>query len=183
MDVIDILAQIFSVIAMFLNIFSYQQKKKEGIIICQLIGSFAFSASYFLLSSISGGVVAIVNIALALVMLFEKKTNAQSPVWAVLFSIAYIGTYILAFALGTAPSLRNFIVELLPVAGSIVIMISFRMKDAKLLRKISYVRAPIWLLYNILVFSIGGILCELFSLCSLIIGTLRHDIKKNTKQN
>jgi hypothetical protein len=41
--------------------------------------------------------------------------------------------------------------------------------------------SPLWLTYNVFVFSIGGILCEAFSLASLAIGIIRYDIRRKPK--
>jgi hypothetical protein len=40
-----------------------------------------------------------------------------------------------------------------------------------------------WLVYNIFCFSIGGVISEIFNLASIIIGTIRFDIRKKTEEN
>ena len=54
-------------------------------------------------------------------------------------------------------------------------LLLFSLKNAAQVRKLGLVYCPMWLVYNCFVFSIGGILCEAFSIGSIIVGYLRHD--------
>ena len=57
------------------------------------------------------------------------------------------------------------------------------MKNAAAVRLIGItLSSPSWLIYNIFVGSIGAILCEAFSIASIAIGIVRHDIKRASKE-
>ena len=45
------------------------------------------------------------------------------------------------------------------------------------IRKYALISSPLWLIYNIANFSIGAIICEVLSLCSILVGMLRLDRK------
>ena len=51
-------------------------------------------------------------------------------------------------------------------------------KDAKAVRLFGLISSPSWLIYNIVSLSIGAIICETFSIFSILIGIARHDLKK-----
>ena len=46
-----------------------------------------------------------------------------------------------------------------------------------LLRRLGFISSPCWLTYNAINFAVGGTVCEIFSICTTIIGILRHDTK------
>ena len=56
--------------------------------------------------------------------------------------------------------------------------ISYRLTDAKAIRRYGLISSPCWLVYNIANFSIGAILCEILSLGSIVLGILRLDKQK-----
>ena len=98
---------------------------------------------------------------------------------------SFVAVYILSFTVfGTEPILKNFIVEALPVIGMGAATVSFNMKNGTAIRILGItLSSPSWLIYNIFVFSIGAILCEAFSIVSIAIGIVRHDIKRKEKES
>jgi hypothetical protein len=115
----------------------------------------------------------------AVVFLFKDKFKADKPLCFILFLIAYVTVYVLCFTLwGKEPTPWNFIIELLPVIGMASLHIGFMLKKASDVRKCALVASPAWLIYNFVAGSWGGTLCEVFSLCSVLVGMLRHDRKK-----
>ncbi len=183
MEPIEIIAQAVGIVGMTFNILSYQPKTKKNVLILQLIGAAFFTVNFFLLKAITGAVLNIVNVALALVFAFKEKTRAEHPAWAVGFCAAYICSYVLTFTLfGLEPTTANLITEIFPVIGTLLTVLSYKMKDAKAIRKIGLFRSPAWLMYNIFVFSIGGIICEVVTIVSIIIAIIRLDIKKEESE-
>jgi hypothetical protein len=55
--------------------------------------------------------------------------------------------------------------------------IGLSMKDARAIRICGFVNSPCWLIYNCLVFSLGGILSEVLGLVSVISAYIRMDLK------
>jgi hypothetical protein len=51
------------------------------------------------------------------------------------------------------------------------------MKDSRAIRVCRLINSPCWLIYNSLVFSLGGILCEVFGIVSVITAYIRLDMK------
>ena len=179
MNPITIIAQTIGIFAMAFNILSYQQKTRKMAIAFQLGGSILFSINFFMLGATVGGILNAIGIVRALVFLNKEKLHADRPIWLAGFTSAYILSYILAFtAFGKAPTPFNFFIELLPVIGMIATTISFQLTDAKSIRRFGLISSPSWLVYNIVNFSIGAIICEVLSLGSIIIGIIRLDRKK-----
>ena len=120
----------------------------------------------------------------------DKRAWAAHISWVYIFSAAFIAIYILMFtALRTVAfpngevTVFDYIVQILPVIGMIATTVSFRAKNAASVRALSFISSPAWFAYNIVTFSIGGILTEAFVMCSIIIGILRLDRKKNERKD
>lgn len=175
----DFIAQAVGIFAMAFNIISYQQKTRKMAIACQFGGSVLFAINFFMLGATVGGILNTIGIIRALVFLNKEKLRADHPLWLAGFTTAYILSYVLTFTvLGKEPTVFNFIIELLPVIGMVSTTISFRLTDAKSIRRYGLISSPSWLIYNIANFAIGAIICEVLSLGSIIVGMIRLDRKK-----
>ena len=110
MEFIEILAQSFGILAMILNIISFQCKKQKGIIAIQLFGGALFCANYFLLGATVGGMLNVIGTLRAIVYLFKDRLKTDHIGWLIAFVFSYITVYILNFAVfGKEPTLYNLI--------------------------------------------------------------------------
>jgi hypothetical protein len=55
--------------------------------------------------------------------------------------------------------------------------IAFYINKAKTMRQMGLVSSPSWLIYNVYNFALGGIICEILAMFSIVIGMIRHDRK------
>ena len=171
-------AQLIGIAAMGFNILSYQQKTRSRAIAFQLVGSLMFSVNFFLLGAIVGAILNVVSAIRAVVFLNKDKLHANHPAWLAGFILVYLISFILTFtAFGKDPTPMNLLVEFLPVIGMTATTVSFRMSDAKAIRRFGLISSPSWLIYNIANFSIGAICCEVLSLGSILLGMFRLDKK------
>ncbi len=179
MNALELSAQVVGLFAMAFNIFSYQQKTQKRAIAFQLGGSILFALNYLMLGAIVGGILNAVGTVRAIVFLNREKLRATHPAWLAGFTAVYLLSYVLTFTVfGKAPSTFNLFVEFLPVIGMTATTISFRLSDARAIRRFGLVSSPSWLVYNIVSFSVGAIICEVLSLCSILIGMFRLDRQK-----
>lgn len=176
----DIIAQTIGIIAMAVAICSFQQRTQKRIVLFQFVSSILFSTHFFMIGAVTGGILNAIGIVRAAIFARrDTKKWAAHPVWIYIFSGIFVGVYVLNFTvLGTAPILKNFLLEVLPVIGMVATTIAFRMKKAAHVRVFSLISSPLWLIYNVVNFSLGGILTETFSLVSIFVGMLRLDIGK-----
>lgn len=182
----DFIAQAIGIVAMAANILAFQFKNKKTLIICQLMGSVLFAVNMFMLNAVMGGIMNILGIARALVYL--KKDDLKIPIKTVniLFVFAYAIFYVMVFTVfGKEPTTTNIILELLPAIGSSAMALALSRNSTRAVRLCGFINSPCWLIYNSVNFSIGGILCEIFGLISVISSLIRIDIlgKKNKKEN
>ena len=176
MDIYEIIAQAIGIIAMAFNILSYQGKKQSTVILLQLFGGTFFAINFLMLGATVGSILNIIGAFRAIVFLFKDKLKTDRLPWFVGFVALYIIVYILNFTVfGKPVAAKNLIVEMLPVIGMVALNIGFRMKNASDVRKLGLISSPAWLIYNVMVGSWGAILCEVFTLGSILIGMIRHD--------
>ncbi len=175
----ELTAQILSIFGMAVNILSYQMKKQRDIIFMQFMAALLFSISFFFMGAITGALLNIVSVGRGLVFSNKKFFRADKIGWVFGFIAAYIVMFVLTFTtFGKDPTARNIIIELIPVIGTITFTFGFYLKDAGTVRKLALVNSPCWLVYDIIEFSLGGIICEVISLISIVVGMFRHDRKK-----
>ena len=175
----EIFTQALSIAGLACIVASYQQKKKSTLILCQLAGGALFGIHYLLLGAYAGFLLNIIAVARALVFYKGNLPKKVGNIWVCIFHVLCLGAYAMTFLVfGTSPTLPNFILEVLPVIGMFSLSISFNMTGAKEIRRLGTISSVCWLIYNIFHLSIGGIACEGMCLVSIIVGILRHDVKK-----
>ena len=146
----------------------------------QLVGGALFAVNFFLLGAIIGGLLNVIAFVRAILFIYKDKLRTDNLYWFVGFSLVFVCCYVLTFTVfGKEPTFVNLLVEVLPVIGMVALTIGFRMKDAKHIRLCGLVSSPSWLIYNIIAFSVGAIVCEAISIVSIIVGFFRLDKKKN----
>ena len=181
-QIIEIIGQVIGIIAMAFNIYSFQFKTSNKVIVCQLFGGLLFSTSFFMLGSVTGGLLNAVAVLRAVVYRFEEKFHAKHIGWLIFFIALFVGSYVMTFTVfDTAFKFPHIVIELLPVVGMTASTISFRLQNAKAIRRYGLICSPSWLIYNIIGGAIGATICEILSLCSIFIGMWRHDFKKKAK--
>lgn len=178
MTTFDLIAQAVGIVAMAFNILSFQQKTHKTVITFQLFGSILFAVNFFMLGATVGGILNLVGTLRAIVFMNREKLRADHIGWLIFFTILYISSYILTFTVfGREMTLFNGIIELLPVIAMTATTVSFRLQNARAIRLFGLLSSPSWLIYNIVNFAVGAIICEVLSLCSIVIGLFRYDIK------
>ena len=89
----DILIQAVGIIAMFFNIFSYQQKTTRRIIAFQLLGGLLFSINFLLLEAYIGALLNIIATIRAILFLNKEKLKTENNIWFGIFCLAYLSVY------------------------------------------------------------------------------------------
>ena len=173
------IAQGIGIVAMAMNIFSYQMKSKKGIIAMQFFGTMLFSVSFFMLGATVGAILNAIAAFRGIVFMYKEKFRATHIGWLVGFVAAFVAAYVLTFTVfGKEFTAINALVEILPVVGMTASTIGFRKDNAKDIRRYSLICSPCWLVYNTVSLAAGAIICEVLSLASIIIAIFRYDVKR-----
>ena len=183
MNTITIIGQVVGFAAAAILILSFQFKENKTLFTAQVIATSLFTAHYMLLgiggdqSAFSGMAQNFGGLLLRVVLLLsEKWEKLRSPVALSLIcaysAVTSVLTYNAANPLCILPMVGNLI-----LAGAM-----FTNKpNAIRLGQLS-VTSPCWLIYNISVFSISGILTESFNIVSIGIYYIRQYLKKKKEK-
>ena len=181
MKPIEIIAQAIGIIAMVLLVISYQFKGKKSVIALQFLGSLLFSINYLMLGAFVGCLLNFLAAIRAVVYYYKDKFKADKIFWFYGFVATYVLSYVLNFTVfGKAPTALNLIVEILPVIGMTALDVGYRLKNTAGIRKCGLISAPAWFIYNLFSGSWGALVCDVFTIGSIIIGIFRND--RNTKE-
>ena len=155
-------AQIIGIIAAAINISSFQCKKNRHLFALIGIGSLLFSVNFLLLGAYASAIYNIISIIRSSLSLSRKTFNKKSFLFLCVLYVAG-----LIFSYDGLWSIVLFIAQIVQTYAM------WFMTGAGIRKSQYYFVSPIWMINNIIVFSIGGIVCELFVMASAFISYLR----------
>jgi len=166
----DIVAQVVGLCAVILFLLSYQQKKRIHIILYNTISRFLYILQYVLLGAYAGAVLDILG-AVSSVAAGRKHTGfIKKHTTAVMLLInACIITAGVTIAI-----LNNSWIDLFSLVGVLLHTIAFWINNEKIIRIVSLIGTPFWLVYNFLSRAYGSALGDLLTLFSIVIAMIRH---------
>lgn len=170
-----LIVQTIGFAAMFLGVMSFQIKKRNGIIGCQMVSSTLWAIQLFLLGGYTGSLQNALSVGRGAV--FAQKNKYK---WA--SSIFVLITFLFIF---TAAGIFTFKVEgawsILPTVAMLIQSVALFFNNENMLRRLSLLVSPLWLIYDIHAGTIAGILCESFVICSIIVSLIRFNKKATNK--
>lgn len=169
----EIIGQALGVISAILTFLSYQVNTKRLLLILQTAATACTCASFFFLGASSGFALNAVCLVRNVIFFFQKE---GTPLQYVSASILATVMLILGFFSWQGPI---SLLIILPLVANTVIL-SFG--NPQLLRKSILFTSSSVLLYNVFVFSIGGIGNEAIAIISSIIGIIRFRREKHAAQ-
>lgn len=156
-----ILSQIAAFIALIITLISYHLKHKKKIFKMMCLSNIFNIMHYLCLGAYSGCITKI--IALARNLFIVKKEN-NKKLDKLIYLILFIGVYIISGVLT-----YNNLYSLLPlISATIFMIVTWNGKELQI-KRIAFYCYFLWLLYNILIFSIVGIIANTISLISTFI--------------
>lgn len=152
-----------------LFILSYQIRSNRALFLCQLMGCIVFCIQFFLMGAYTGAISLIVNIARNLLLLKSNDWKwAKSQV-----TLAAMLALLLAMTIYTWAGW----ISVLPFVSVAVTSIGYWTQNAQKIRLSQLFGSPCTLLYDILIHSWGGAVCEAITLLSIIVSIIRFGWK------
>ena len=163
-EIVTILGQAIGIIATVLTLISYQANTKKGVMLFLGLATTCTTVSYLLLGGTSGFYLNVVCLTRNVFYYFQKEKTLGIYISTAVFmtSMAILGVF----------SWQGPISLLITVA---LIINTFIMSlgDPQKLRYSIFLTSTLVLIYNVYVFTIGGIMNEAISIISSLIGVLR----------
>ena len=169
-----ILIRILGITALILCVIPFQFKHHKQIVLCKMVSELLFATQYFLIgpSAYTGACLDLISGGRNYLFykLVEKKKSTLQVI--LVFSAFMSGLGIITWASW---------LSLLPVCAKVISTVSYGMKREKLLRFITLPSCVLWVIYNI---SVGGweaAIGDSLSICSILIGIWKFDIRPKAK--
>lgn len=161
----NIMAQIFAIIALIFMFFSYQKKSKKDFLFLQIFMNIFFGIQYFLLNAFSALVSNIISIVKSAIFYKYETENTKIP-----FSIFCIFEFIILIS---GILTYNGLFSIIPII--IALMYTYGTLQNKLTNtyKTGVLAAVLWIIYNYLVGAYASIIGSIIELISSIVGLIR----------
>lgn len=169
-DVGFIIAQIISVAAVVTGFISFQMKSARGILLFQIITAFLFVVHYIMLGAFSAAALNFISAIRCVLYYIRNKKNSNNLLLPFIFAIILVITSILTW--------EGWYSALIMV-GLMISTISLSLPNPQHIRAAVLIKAPLCLVYNICVYSLGGVVFEIATLGSAIIGLIKNRKKAN----
>jgi hypothetical protein len=165
----ELIGQIVGIIAMFMNIIAVQFKKPRQLFICRLIGGCLWSLNFLLLGSPTGAIMNLIDVVRS-IFLLRKETSTKTFLWITLAMFTVAGLLTMDYSLSLL-----MVIDILIIISQLVDTAGMWTNNIKVIRRCQlFAISPVWLIHNIAVFSIGGILTESFTIVSTLIAMYRY---------
>ena len=165
----EIIGQILGIVATAITFISYQVNTKSRLLIIQTTATLCTCLSFLFLGASTGFALNIVCIIRNVAFYFQKDKSLAHTVTAVLLSVAMIVLGVLSWQ---GPV--SLLIMIALAANTLFMAIG----NPQLLRKSVIGTSGMILIYNAIVFSIGGMTNEGISIISSIIGIIRFRKEK-----
>ena len=174
-----IVPQIIGLLAVAVLLLSYQQKKRSGIILLNVISRCLYITQYLMLGAFSGAVLDVLG-AIASLIAGKKNTafvqkHIKAVIAAVMVSIVAVGTAVAV--------INKSLLDICSLAGVLLQITALWMSKEKTIRSVSLMSVPFWMSYNLLNHAFGASVGDVLSGCSIILAMIRYgDFKSKSKK-
>jgi len=169
MNFIEIAAQTFGILGLAFSAWSYQEKRNREFFIKQGLAGLMFFINFILIGAVSAALFNLTNLVRG--ALFSKKDNKR---WKLIVIVAlYTVCLFASFGLMTINPLQIFLSVLTYLTLEIMTILMWKGNGKHIRYGQFFVSSPSWIIHNIFNFSLGGILCEVFMMASVVISFVR----------
>ena len=181
MTVTYILSQVFIIINYIFLAITYQSKSRRNILIFNFAGLTSTGISYILLSAYSGFAMVIVGIIRNIIFIVDEKKNGKNDkntkkdyiILAILYAISIISG-ILTY---------NGILSMMSVVATMLYTYSVWQRNTKVYKMLGILVGIVWIIYNVYIFSIFGIILEGVLAIFAIVGYIKEKNNKALNSN
>ena len=170
MDTTEIVAQAFGIVGFLLAAYSFQEKNNKHFFVEQGISGFMFFLNFLLTNAVSAALFNLVNLVRG--VLYAKNGKR---IWKlVLLEALYTACFVYSILPLIGDGFEILLSGLTYVALVFMTVLMYR-GNGKHIRYAQFaLSSPAWIVHNIFHFSLGGILCEVFNMLSIVISFIRY---------
>lgn len=163
----DLVIQITGILGILASVISFQCKKHKSILFFRSANEFIFAIQYFLLGAYTGMAVNLVGCLRNYVFSKQVSNNNKTTASITFFSLLFI-----TFGFLTWQGWKSMLI----IVAKVLSTIAYGNKNTTFVRTGILITSTSWLIYNCCVSSVAGVICEAFTLLSLVAGIIRLDV-------
>lgn len=164
----DFAAALLGYIAFFVGTVAFQSNKQKHIVLLKAFTDICFGVQYILLGAYTGAATDLTGCVRNLIFAKEFKKKSSQYIITAIFVVIMLIIGVVTW---------NGWISLLAIAGKLFTTVSFSIKNTKYLRLFTIPSGILWIIYNALTGSVGGVLYEAMAIISIIIAAFRYDVK------
>ena len=170
----QIIAQVIGFIGTIIVIFGMQQKQYKHIVMCKIGNEFASSVHYLLLGGWTGMCINLASCFTNGFYYFRIKNGKSTLPFQIAFSIMFVTIGALSW---------HGYISIFVVIAKLISSVALGIKNPRTIRILNLISNPCWLVYNIYMGSLAGIISDSSVIISIIIAIIRIDILHRPKDD
>ncbi len=167
MDFREIFIQLIGYVGLVFAVVAFQCKSHKRVMIWRTLNELFFAVQYVFLASYTGAAMNVVGSVRNMGFAHRVENGKSTLPLQLLFSVIFLISGILTY---------NGYVSIMVIGAKIVSTVAYGMKNTKYIRLLTLITSSCWLVYNASCASWAGVLCEIFTLLSIISAIIRIDI-------
>lgn len=165
--IFQIIVQSIGAIGITASVISFQCATHKNMLVFKSLNEFLFAVQYLLLGAYTGFLLNIAGCVRNIIFTKNVEKKKSNIPWQVFFSALFLIFMVFTWA-GFKSALSGI--------AKVLSTVAYGCSKTSIVRMIVFVTTISWFIYNLLVGSIAGCLCELFTLSSIIVGFIRIDL-------
>ena len=174
-QVVLIVSQVIGFLAVASFLLSYQLKKRKDIILCNVLSRCLYILQYILLGAFEGAVLDVLG-AISSVIAAKKHLpfiKKHTRIFVVCMDLIIVAAGLLLYV-------NPF--SLLPIAGVLLHTTAFWINDEKIIRRVSLLGSPFWMIYNFSCLAYGSAVGDFLTMVSIVIAMIKYRNQKNNSE-
>ena len=164
-DITTLIGQLLSLAAVATGFVSFQMKTPRGILFFQILTALLFSGHYALIGAMTASALNFVAAVKCVAYYIRNQRNSQSLLFPIFFTVLVFVTSLLTW---------DGWYSIFIMAGLLVNSVGLALSNPQTIRKLTLIKSPLCLTYNVIVLSSGGTLYEIAIFVSAILGIWKN---------
>ncbi len=170
-EIINLIGQFVGFLAIAVAFLSFQVKSKTGILAIQALANFIWAVHFYMIGAFAGCILNL--IATARNLIYSKR-----GAWKWLNGI-WLPTVISAVVATASILTRETWLDVILLPSTVLSSYTYCLGSERLIRNSTVFVSLTWLIFNIVNFSVSGVVAEIFNLTSLTIAIIRFRKSRN----
>lgn len=168
-----LLAQLIGSVGTIIMIIGMQQKTYDRIVLSKILNSFFSSVHYFFLGGYTGMLINFASCFANGVYWYRNKRQKSNLVFQILFCVLFVSLGMLSW---------HGWISIFVIIAKVLSSVALGIKNTRVIRILNLISNPSWLVYNIFMGSIPGMVGDSLITLSVLIAIIRYDILKKEEK-